>query len=320
MRPNKRRYVPKGMEALAGRAIALKSRNIFMLPTRHGLMLALLVFVLLLAAINYGNGLVYVLCFWLASMALTSMWATHKNLLGIEVHTGPIEPVFAGTNAEFHVCLHNNNSLPRYGLHVSAASLAGGGETYVMTDLEPAEQCCVAIEIAAPTRGYITMPEIVIKTYYPLGLLYTWSRRIALDQRCLVYPAPGPARPFIAAPTASPERDHGHPHEGDDFVGVRDYAEGDSPRHIDWKAHARGKGLYTKRFGGAGRSLLWLDWEVLQGMDTEARLSQLTRWVMDAEHADMDYGLRIPGCKITPAHGETHRHACLKALALFEGS
>jgi uncharacterized protein (DUF58 family) len=80
---------------------------------------------------------------------------------------------------------------------------------------------------------------------------------------------------------------------------------------------ARGQGWYTKQFGGGGRSSLWLDWDELEGRDPEARLSILTRWVLDAERAGDLYGLRLPGVKLAPGGGEHHQERCLAALALF---
>jgi uncharacterized protein (DUF58 family) len=105
---------------------------------------------------------------------------------------------------------------------------------------------------------------------------------------------------------------------GDDFVGQREYARGDSPRHINWKAAARGQGWHTKQFGGGEPLAVWLDWAATNGPDTEARLSTLCRWVLDAEQRGMRYGLRLPGCRIEPSQGADHQHECLKALALFD--
>ena len=50
----------------------------------------------------------------------------------------------------------------------------------------------------------------------------------------------------------------------------------------------------------------------------EQRLSRLAGWVLAAERAGALYGLRLPGTEIQPGHGETHRAACLEALALHE--
>ena len=60
-----------------------------------------------------------------------------------------------------------------------------------------------------------------------------------------------------------------------------------------------------------------LDWEALPGLDTEERLSQMCRWVLDAEREGQLYGLRLPGVVLPPGRGADHRHRCLKALALF---
>jgi uncharacterized protein (DUF58 family) len=63
---------------------------------------------------------------------------------------------------------------------------------------------------------------------------------------------------------------------------------------------------------------LWLEWNALAHLDHEARLSQLTRWVLDADALQRRYGLRLPGTLIAPGQGEAHRFQCLKALALFD--
>lgn len=51
--------------------------------------------------------------------------------------------------------------------------------------------------------------------------------------------------------------------------------------------------------------------------DTETRISQLTRWVLDAHAAGLSYGLRLPGTERAPDSGEAHFRLCLEALALF---
>jgi uncharacterized protein (DUF58 family) len=64
----------------------------------------------------------------------------------------------------------------------------------------------------------------------------------------------------------------------------------------------------------------WLDWDELADLDAEHRLSQLARWVLEAEGQHLSYGLRLPGTRIAPSRGATHQHACLKALALFDAA
>ena len=53
-------------------------------------------------------------------------------------------------------------------------------------------------------------------------------------------------------------------------------------------------------------------------MDTEVKLSRLTRWVLDADAAHVAYGLRLPGVALPLGMGEAHRERCLEALALHD--
>ena len=103
---------------------------------------------------------------------------------------------------------------------------------------------------------------------------------------------------------------------GDDFAGTRAYQSGESQRHIDWKAVARGQPLLVKQWAGEADQTLHLDWASLSHLDVEARLSQLTRWVLIAERTGASYGLRLPEITIAPARGDVHFHNCLRALAL----
>ena len=59
------------------------------------------------------------------------------------------------------------------------------------------------------------------------------------------------------------------------------------------------------------------DFAQLRSLDEEARLSQLARWVVDAEAHGERYGLTLPGMQLGPDRGPEHRHRCLAALALF---
>jgi len=73
-----------------------------------------------------------------------------------------------------------------------------------------------------------------------------------------------------------------------------------------------------KRFGLPADDLKIFSQGVIPAVDAETRLSILTRWIIDADRLQRDYGLRLPGLAYPPAHGGAHRHRCLEALALFD--
>jgi uncharacterized protein (DUF58 family) len=168
----------------------------------------------------------------------------------------------------------------------------------------------------APRRGELALGRFRITTRYPLGLFTAWSN-IELNMRCLVYPQPGPRRTPIHRMGYRPHQ-RGHKGRGvDDFAGFRAYRRGDSPRHLFWKAAARGQPLMAKQFTGDRADEQWFDWRELQGMDTEARLSQLCRWIIDAHRRQAHYGLTLPDQTFVLAAGETHFRQCMAALARY---
>ena len=298
---------------LTGTDIELGHRQLFMLPTRMGLVFSLLLFALLMAAINYENGLSYALTFILAALGQVSMLYTHRNLLGIRFLAGSSAPVFSGQVARFRFSVRNDTAKPRY-----RVELTSGGEVFATVDLEPHEQKQVVLERPATKRGYLQIDDIKAHTRFPIGLLYSWTTRICLDQNCLVYPHPAPAGSFPLPVGGEDGSQPGASHHGEDFVGLRDYRFGDSLKQVHWKALARGRGMLTKQYGGGSGEKIWLDWSALQNNDPEQRIQILCRYVLDAEELQIDYGLRLPGMEILPACGKDHLHQCLKALALLE--
>jgi uncharacterized protein (DUF58 family) len=105
---------------------------------------------------------------------------------------------------------------------------------------------------------------------------------------------------------------------GDDFTGVRPYRLGEPMHHIDWKAVARGRPLSIKEFTGGGDARLIFGWEHLEGMGTESRLSQLCKWVLEADEQGTEFGLKLPDGMIKPGSGSTHTLKCLETLAVFQ--
>jgi len=298
--------------AASANSVLLNRRSLYMLPSRAGWLFAPAVAAMLLIAVNYNNGLAFLFTFFLAGAGVVSMLSTHRNVAGLEVLPGPCRPGFAGQSVTFSLWLRNPGPGARSAISVSVAgkevacvAVAAGGETLV------------EFEQPAAKRGLLTMPAVTIASQFPLGLLFTWSRPVQTREACLVYPRPGPPVPFDQAPDRGRFQRAGALPEGDDFAGLRAFQRGDPPRHVHWKAAARGQGLWTKRFAGAGQTTVWFDFDALPALDTEARLSRLCRWVLDADRDRLRFGLRLPGRSIDPGAGHDHRVRCLGALARF---
>ncbi|MDP3007713.1 MAG: DUF58 domain-containing protein [Methylococcales bacterium] len=291
-------------------AITLSHRRIFILPTRRGLGLLLLIIILLLIAFVYNNNLAYLLTFLLASVFFITILHTFKSLAGLVIHAGQSNAVFAGEAAGFTLHIHNPNAIDRPHLQIkltkphSFTLPADGKTTQTLYEL-------------TQTRGWHNAGTITVFSTYPLGIFHAWSP-LRFTMKTLVYPKPSTLElPFPETP--SDDTELGMNHKGaDDFYGLQEYQAGDSIRHIHWKAFAKGQGLYSKQYSGTGTAAeVWLDYNYAAGHNVEERLSCLCRWVIDAERADIRYGLVLPNLKLMPDRGSAHYHHCLEALALL---
>ena len=291
--------------------VTLTQRRLYILPTHHGLIFALMLLVMLLGSINYANSMGFVLTFLLASLAVVSILHTYRNLAQLRICTGKSEPVFAGQEAHFHLRLDNPSSQPRF-----AIGLSRGADPIAYCDIAAGLSASLVFHVPATQRGMLHPGSFSLLSTFPLGLLRVWCH-LNLDMGCLVYPRP--ATETMPLPVRAAEAQQGLSHgEGqEDFSGLRNYRPGDGLRHVAWKAVAQERGMLTKQFSGEAAQEIWLDWDSLPGMDVEARLSRLTRWVLDADRAGLSYGLKLPGQQHPPAHGQEHMHDCLQALALF---
>ena len=294
-----------------GEGVRLDRRHVYILPTKQGMGFALVLLLMLIGAINYSNSLGYMLTFLLASMALVTMLHAYRNLLGLHLAAGRSPAVFAGERARFALRLEGEDGSPRFGLAVRFKE----GEP-VPVEVAAGRAGSAELSRLAERRGRLPLGRFRVESDYPLGLFQAWSW-LDLERSCLVYPRPEP--PGTPLPAASEGEGAGRSAGAgeEDFAGLRAYRPGDPLRHVAWKAVAKGQPLLTKQFDGAEASRLWLDWADTHGMNTEARLSRLCRWVLDAEAQGAEYGLRLPGTLLDPNRGEGHRRACLEALALY---
>lgn len=292
-------------------ALVLSRRRVYILPTRHGVAFAFALFVMLLGSVNYNLSLGFVLTFLLAAVGVVSMIHTYRNLAWLTIASLRSDPVFAGEVARIAVRVDNPGPVVRCRI-----ALCVPGEEPDEIDVPASGRVPAAIRLPATGRGWLQPERIVVSTRYPLGLCRAWSN-VAIAAGCIVYPRPeadGPPPPRNGpAARAGTAGGSGR----DDFAGVRPYVPGDPPRHIDWKADARGQGLVVKQFTGGAMPETWLDWHALPAdLDPEARLSRLVRWVLELDACRERYGLRLPDRLLPPGDGGAHRARCLEALAL----
>ena len=295
----------------------LSQRNIYILPTRAGLVFAAVLVVMLLAAINYQLNLGYVLTFLLAGAGFVSMHLTHNTLRGLTLHLKPPQPGFAGAALTIEVVLTSPTRLQ----HSVALGFGDNPDVArahdVFVDVPAGGQAIARLTLVPPRRGLHAVPTLRAETFYPFGLFRAWTIWRPAAQ-LLAWPVPErPLAPLPASPATTGDAAQRKPSDSGEFEGVRSYRRGDALKQVVWKKAARTGDLVSREASSALQRELWLDWQQTQVQGTEPRLSRLAAWVLAAEGAGIAYGLRLPGVEIALGSGSAQQRRGLDALALW---
>jgi uncharacterized protein (DUF58 family) len=299
-------------------SVLLTQRNIYIVPTRAGLMFCATLLILLLASINYQLNLGYVLTFLLAGSGVVSMHITHNTLRGLTLHLRPPAPVFAGDAAPLTIVLTSPGHA-RFGIGLKVD--AAGNDTRTWVNVPAGGQASAQVSFVARARGRQPVPTLNAETRFPLGLFRAWTVWRPAST-ALVYPQPErPAAPLPPARSVPGGAAAGRRADGGETEGVRGYRRGDPLRLVYWKKAAKslasGGDLVSRDTSAASHHELWLEWQACGGLGDEHRLSRLAAWVLTADRAGADYGLRLPDSEIAPGQGDAQRMRCLEALALW---
>lgn len=289
----------------------LTQRRVYILPTKQGLAFAFLLFIMLLGSINYGNSLGYFLTFLLASLSVVAIFHTYSNLLKLSIGPAICKPVFANEEATFVVQVNNLNQQKRFSIQTFTPQ-----RIPTITDITADCRTTMNVKHTFNKRGYIPLPRFTLETRFPFGLFRAWAI-VEVDQQQLVYPSPSS---HTALPLKSSGLSQGKKQleiGTDDFKGLRSYVMGDPLQHIHWKSYARHHTLQTKEFSSTTSDELWLNLSDTTVTSIELKLSQLCRWLLLADKANLSYGLHLADTVIQPSSGKHHLDSCLKQLAIF---
>jgi len=321
----------------------MKHEKIRLRPTVLWLIFGPILGCMWVAAVNYSNNLVYAILYLVGALSFISLFHTWRNLAGLRVEHVRIHPAFVGEPVRVEIFLRNTSKRTIYGfffarineeladLSLRSTPLRTANNTGVR--LEPGDSCSTEVVIAkrqrtfrwgyrtviAPgsgeQRGLYRFNSLLVRTSYPFGLVWA-SFRVPVDLDYYVYPQ---AKGSELWPTLHPGNENGSPasnRPGDDFSGVRAYMPGESLRHVDWKAFARGRPLAIKQFTGGSGQELWLDGAELERLPLEARLSQLALWITNAEKEEIPYALKLGRTTLPLGLGAAHSRRALEALAV----
>ncbi len=286
-------------------------RRVYILPTRAGVAFAALALVMLLAGLNYSNSVATMITFLLAGCELIAMHLTHRNLVGLTLRDIATVDAFAGEHGLLQLTVENSADSPRMGIECETDDSAR-----VALDLPAGGRARADLAVPLTRRGRLRVDRIQLSTKFPFGLFRAWTY-VHYDASLLAWPVPRGQREPPAEAASGGQAPSLHRAGDEEWAGLREFRDGDSPRQVAWRAFARGRGLLVKTYESPAAHHRMFDLARVAGADLESRLEQLSAWVVAAHARGERYGLTLGAQTLEPGSGSKHREACLRALALF---
>lgn len=231
--------------------------------TREGVFFLGIVAVIVVAALNTGNNLLFIVLSCLLASILASGVLSKIVLDGLELDIVLPEHIFAERPVAARLRLVNAKRVfGSLSITISAQRLSRMQVAQSVASVEPAilgdgiyiphiphhSAVSQRVEVVFPRRGRYVQEGFRISTKFPFGFLRK-AHAISNRREMLVLPDVQPHREFyenlllIGNEMESHLRGHGH-----DLYAIRDYQESDTVRHVDWKATAKAQQLKIREF------------------------------------------------------------------------
>jgi uncharacterized protein (DUF58 family) len=290
--------------------VIIARRRVYILPSRAGLAFAALVFVMLVAGLNYSNSIALLIAFLLAGFGMIAMHLTHRNLVGVALRAVASVDAFVGEHGRLLLTLENSADTARLGLD---CEVTGSARTAV--DVPARAVARADVPLALERRGRLTVDRIQLSTSFPFGLFRAWTY-VHLRASVLAWPVPRGRREAPPETASGGSATAVHRLGDEEWAGLREFRSGDSPRQVAWGAYARGRGLMVKTYQSPAAHQRMFDLASVPG-ELEQRLEQLSAWIVAAHARGERFGLRLGEHTLPPDSGNEHRARCLDELALY---
>jgi uncharacterized protein (DUF58 family) len=297
------------------RRAVMRENRIYIIPTGRGLLFLAMVVVLILTAATYNNNLIFILAFFLFSMFIVSMLQTHYNLRAVRLEFARAEEGFEGDGIGLHFYLLQRRPGQKQAIWLRSRSKQFKTLSNAPENLNPSEMSkAIKIDVLAWKRGAYTLPEVVIETFFPLGIFRAW-KIFRLHGEIVVYPKPKGLTSLLPRPYDTGDAEMGlHAGPDGDFGELKPYRAGESYHQIAWKHYARTGDLYTKLHWGSEDKHYLIPWRA-QGKNFESGLSQMSAWVQQAVEENASFEMETPDQVIEAGRGFDHARLCWRALA-----
>ena len=231
----------------------------------------------------HNFNIVFIVMFFIFSIAGASGLVGRLNIYFVDIEYLSSERFFATEVSKYRLRITNNQ-------RISAYSLEFINDLYnsFLTAIKPYEQEIVELQYQYSTRGERKLPRLTLKSTYPLPHEFFYRDKIDLDQSIIVFPKPQGVSLF-STKLYNPNPDG----EIDDFDGIKRFNEGESLSMVHWASFAKSGEIMSKKFLYQNEDdVIRFIFKDIEG-DDEARLSQLTLWVLECEANALEFSIEI---------------------------
>jgi uncharacterized protein (DUF58 family) len=252
-------------------------------PTKYFGFVVLSLFVLFLQAYMHNFNIVFIVMFFIFSIAGASGLIGRLNIYFLELEYLSHERFFVNEISKYRLKVTNQQRIGSYSIEFINDLF----ESFVSV-IKPYEQKLVEIAYRFESRGEQQLPQLTIKSTYPLPHEYFYRDKITFDTPITVFPQPKGVSLF-STKLYNPNLEG----EIDDFEGIRRFNHGEPLSQVHWASFAKSGELHAKKFLYQQEDeLIRFVFKDIKG-DDEFRLSQLTLWVLECEANGLEFSIEI---------------------------
>jgi uncharacterized protein (DUF58 family) len=216
--------------------------------------------ILMLAAVNTGNNLIYIIFSAALAALITSGLLSYLNLRGLNASI--VLPDVIHARQVFHAVVTLQNDKPRvpsisllveprvvFSSPSSSSGDQSGERSRAYCLLVPGESSTQQkVRISFPRRGRYRLDLLEISSGFPFGFVCR-RKRDEHPQEIIIFPELEPPNEFFEIlPLLDGSFESHYRGMGTDLYSIRDYAEGEEARFLDWKATAKTGKLQIREF------------------------------------------------------------------------
>lgn len=277
--------------------------------------------VLAVAAVNTGNNALYIGVSFMLGCLLLSGLASKGGLKHLEIELSGIDEAWAGRVSEGSIRVRNRSRVWNVrDVVLTSGSLA---EPVFLPIVARGAVAQARAAFLFRRRGLARVEAIDSYTRYPFGFVLK-KRRLKVISEVVVFPEilPGELPRESFRPVAGEEVPSGRQGGGSDLHSFREYARGDSLRHVHWKKSASlGRWIIKQTESDASRSVhVVVDPFRPRGVtddEFERMIASAATFIYHAARRGLDVTLSLPRVSVRATESQPATRL-FRALALLE--